>query len=161
ERGGCFVAIKKQLVNRWLEEPGRSIAARIRAILIDYSDKVRPLEWKAYEETGLYIIPREWLPHFDTGVIFDQLAGLPFRDEVANGRDLRGLVSFGGDSEWDLRNTDFSYLPKTEGHSFAECYLDGSIFDGSDGYFNFIRCPLRRVRFKNVHFRPTRYAGGF
>jgi len=156
-----FVATKKQLLNRWLEEPGRTIAARIREILIDYADKLIPLGWKAHEQTGLYIIPREWLPHFDTKVIFDLLAQLPFRDEVANGRDLRGLASIGGCPEWDLRNTDFSYLPKTEGHRFDECYLDGSIFDASDGDFDFLRCPLRKVRFRKVHFRPTRFRGGF
>jgi uncharacterized protein YjbI with pentapeptide repeats len=155
------VATKKQLLNRWLEEPGRSIAARIRSILIDHAELLRPLEWKAHEVTGLYIIPREWLPPFDTKVIFDLLAGLPFRDEVANGRDLRGLVSIGGSPEWDLTNTDFSYLPKSDGHSFVECHLDGAVFDGSDGDFNFLRCPLRKVRFRRVHFRPTRHRGGF
>src|SRR5262249_26294636 len=75
--------------------------------------------------------------------------------------DLRGLVSIGGSPEWDLRDTDFSYLPKTEGHSFVECHLEGAVFDGSDGDFNFLRCPLRKVRFRSVHFRPTHHRGGF
>jgi hypothetical protein len=158
---GLPVATKKQLLNRWLIEPGRSIAARIRSILIDYAEALRPLEMKAREMTGLYIIPKEWLPPFDTKVIFDLLAELPYRDEIANGRDLRGTPSIGGNQEWDLTNTDFSYLPKTEGHSFSECRLDGAIFDESDGDFEFLRCPLRRVRFRKVHFRPTRYRGGF
>jgi hypothetical protein len=155
------VATKKQLLNRWLEEPGRSIATRICSILIDYAEALRPLEWTAHETTGLYIIPREWLPPFDTKVIFDLLAQLPYRDEVANGRDLRGLASIGGSPEWDLTNTDFSYLPGTDGHSFVECHLEGAVFDGSDGDFTFLRCPLRRVRFRKVHFRPARFRGGF
>lgn len=155
------MATKKQLLNRWLEEPGRSIAARIRSILIGYADALRPLERKAHEMTGLFIVPKEWLPTFDTSEIFNLLADLPFRNEVDNGRDLRGLASIGGSPEWDLTNTDFSYLPKTEGHSFEACHLDGAIFDGSDGDFNFLRCPLRKVRFRKVHFRPTHHRGGF
>jgi len=155
------VATKKQLLNRWREGPGRSMADRIRSILIEYAEALGPLELKAHEMTGLYRIPREWLPPFDTKAIFDLLAGLPYRDEVANGRDLRGIPSTGGCQEWDLTNTNFSHLPKTEGHSFAECHLDGAVFDESDGDFSFVRCPLRKVRFRKVHFRPTRVRGGF
>ena len=113
------MATKKQLVNRWLDEPGRSIAARIRQMILDYAELLRPLSEKAYEVTGLYFIPTEWLPPFDAMSIFDLLAGLPFHDEIANGRDLRGIPCIGGCEEWDFSDTNFSFLPADEGHGFA------------------------------------------
>lgn len=87
-----FVATKKQLLNRWLEEPGHSIAARIRSILIDYAELLGPLQWKAHEQTGLYLIPKEWLPPFDTKEIFDLLEGLPRRSSQRAGPPRSGFV---------------------------------------------------------------------
>jgi uncharacterized protein YjbI with pentapeptide repeats len=147
------VATKKLLVNRWLEEPGRATASRIQQIMLDYAEVLRPLERKAYEETGLYLIPHEWLPPFDTKSIFDLLEQLPFRDEVANGRDLRGIPSIGGGQGWDFSNTDFSFLPGTAGYGFSECNLDGAIFDNGKGEFNFTRGVLHKVRFRKVHYK--------
>ena len=146
------VSSKRQLCERWNVEPGRTIGEQIRQMLLDYSAALRPLEWKAHETTGLFLIPPEWLPPFDTQVIFDLLSGLPYCGEVANGRDFRGIPSIGGNSNWDLTNCDFSFLPGTEGYSFSECRLDGSKFDGSKGEFSFSRNPLRKVRFRNVRF---------
>jgi uncharacterized protein YjbI with pentapeptide repeats len=160
-RARSFVATKKQLLHRWLEEPGRTIASQIRQILVDTAETLRVVADRAHEATGLYIIPKEWLPPFDTKAIFDLLNGLPHRSEIANGRDLRGIPSIGGRNEWDLIETDFSFLPGIEEHTFTECHLDGAVFDGSQGDFNFLRCPLRKVRFRKVHFRPARHTGGF
>jgi hypothetical protein len=153
------MATKKQLVTRWLEEPGRTIAARIRQMLIDYAELMIPLSWKAREVTGRYHIPKEWLPPFDTKSIFSLLEGLPFRDEIANGKDLRGLPSIGGREGWDFSNTDFSFLPGDEGYDFHKCNLDGAVFDGGRGEFTFSTESLHRTRFRKVYFRASSLCG--
>lgn len=146
------MATKKQLINRWLEEPGRTIVGRIRQMLLDYADSLGSLGRKAFEATGLYQIPKEWLPAFDTKEIFAALDGLPYRDEIPNGRDLRGIPSIGGNEGWDFSNADFSFLPGDEGYSFCKCNLDAAIFDGSKGEFGFQNCSLRGTRFRKVRF---------
>jgi hypothetical protein len=54
------MATKKHLVNRWLEEPGRTIAAKVRERLLDYSLRVRELEKEAHRRTGLYQVSKEY-----------------------------------------------------------------------------------------------------
>jgi len=118
-----------------------------------------PLSFKAHEETGLYAIPKEWLPPFDTKTIFELVKELPYRDEIANGRDLRGIPWIGGHNEWDFSHTDFSFLYADGEFRFTECSLDGAIFDGGQVHFDFLRCTLRKVRFRKVHFRRGFWAG--
>src|ERR1017187_5575709 len=116
------MAPKKHLFHGWRGEPGRSIAAQIGQILLENAEVMRILGQKAFDATGLYKIPIDWLPRFDTKAIFDLLHELPYRDEVPNGRDLRGIPSIGGSEGWDFSETDFSYLLGEEGYSF-ECNL--------------------------------------
>jgi uncharacterized protein YjbI with pentapeptide repeats len=155
------MASKKALISRWDDEPGKSIVARIAQLLVAYEDATRPLEWKAYEATGLYLIPKESLPPFDTQSIFDLLSELPHRDEVANGRDLRGMDSMVGHEDWDFCDTDFSFLNR--GYSrFFESKLDRAVFDGSQGRFDFMRGTLHKVSIREVNFtwgRPGSFIG--
>jgi uncharacterized protein YjbI with pentapeptide repeats len=154
------VATKKALINRWLEEPGSSIHSRITQLLVEYYEAMRPLEMKAYEATGRFLIPKEWLPPFDTQSIFDLLADLPHREEISNGRDLRGMSSMAGHEGWDFSDTDFSFL--SGGYSrFFESNLDRAIFDGSQGRFDFMRGTLRNVKFRKVKFKGSTHTGSF
>jgi uncharacterized protein YjbI with pentapeptide repeats len=146
------MATKKQLVNRWLVEPGLSMAARIGQFLLRHADVMGRLEREAFAETGLYLIPSHRRPVFDTKQIFDMIEGLPFRDEIPNGRDLRGIPSIGGREGGDFQRTDFSHLPGTAGYGFIECNLDGAVFDDSKGEFDFRNCSLCGTQFRKVHF---------
>lgn len=154
------MATKKALINRWHEEPGKSIDAGITKLVADYNEAFRPLEQKAYLETGSCLVPKESLPPFDTNSIFDLLRDLPYREEVANGRDLRGMESMVGHEYWDLSDTDLSFL--TRGYSrFFESKLDRAIFDGSQGRFDFMRGTLHKVSFKKVKFTGGSRTGSF
>jgi uncharacterized protein YjbI with pentapeptide repeats len=154
------MATKKALINRWLEEPGKSIDVRITQLLVDYNEAFRPIEQKAYLETGSCLVPKESLPPFDTQAIFDLLDDLPHRNEVANGRDLRGMQSMAGHEYWNFSDTDFSFLSR--GYTrFFESKLDRAIFDGSQGRFDFMRGTLQKVSFRKVKFTGGTHTGSY
>ncbi len=98
------MATKRQLVQRWHEEPGQTIRQRIvdfcRLIVVGHNQTADQL--------------------------FELLDGLPNRDEVPNGRDLRGNGWVDG-RDMDFSNSDFSFSP-TIG-DFFYCDLRGSCFD--------------------------------
>lgn len=58
--------------------------------------------------------------------IFLMLDGLPYREEISNGRDLRGIQLGGGVHELDFSATDFSYSSLQM--NFVNCNLSNSIF---------------------------------
>jgi len=110
------MATKKQLLERWKVEPGLTIRQKI----IDYH---LSRKWK-YDAT-----PEENAVNqtIDSAVIFGLLDGLPFRDEVPNGRDLRGS-DLAGAMRSDFSHTDFSFCFDTT--DFFHCDLRGAKFDG-------------------------------
>ena len=152
------MAPKKALVQRWREEPSRSITAQIDKMLCDYAEAIRQLTSKAVQENDSFSIPKEWLPPFSTQWIFDLLTDLPFRDEVPNGRDLRGIPSICGNDDWDFEDTDFSFLTE-DFVRFRESKLDGAVFDGAKARFEFFRGTLRDVRFRKVRFLEGTFFG--
>ena len=154
------MATKKDLIQRWQEEPGRTIADCITKTIAEYSAVLRPLEFKAYELTGLYRIRPEWLPPFSTDTIFELLIELPHRSEIANGRDLRGIESAAGLDGFDFAHTDFSYLQKHDHTFYHSCILEGAIFDGGRGRFQFF-CPLHKVSLRKANFIGTQFTSGF
>lgn len=95
------MATRRQLRSRWESSPGQEIRNQIYALGL-----IQPDHGHSAED------------------IFQLLNGLPFRDEVANGRDLRGLNIAA--SDLDLSNTDFSF---GQLGAFYSCKLKGSCFD--------------------------------
>jgi uncharacterized protein YjbI with pentapeptide repeats len=83
------MATKKQLVDRWQTAP--------------WSDVDRELVQFAARHAAT-----QWTPPPPQEELFALLDGLPYRDEVPGGRDLRGS-SFPGARNMDLRGTDFSF----------------------------------------------------
>ncbi|MCC7084264.1 MAG: pentapeptide repeat-containing protein [Pirellulales bacterium] len=100
------MATKRELRERWNVEPGRTIRERI----LDFERPLRAGHGRSSEE------------------IFKLLEGLPYRDEVPYGRDLRG-ADFLGSREMDFSDTDFSY--STRVGSFYDCNLERARFDES------------------------------
>lgn len=99
------MATPRQLKARWNKSPGSEILDKIYSLGI-----IRPShKHYAYE-------------------LFELLEGLPFREEVPNGQDFRGM-SFAA-REMDLTFSNFSY-GKISYLYF--CILDNSIFDGCIG----------------------------
>jgi uncharacterized protein YjbI with pentapeptide repeats len=90
----------KMLLSRWSTVPGSEILKAIYSLPLLKGD--RPL---------------------DSEVIYRCLNGLPFREQVPNGRDFRGL-NFGG-RELTLSDCDFSFCSIVY---FYCCILDGSVF---------------------------------
>ena len=93
--------IKDNVIKRWKVFPGNKIQESI------YSLRVLKL---AHGHTA--------------EELFHLLAGLPFREQVANGRDFRGL-DFSA-RELDLQFCDFTYAKIS---AFYSCHLDHSVFD--------------------------------
>src|SRR5262245_56103164 len=97
------VASKRALKQRWKHEPGKSILQQV---------------WNLSQELWRLKHGRS------SDELFALLHGLPYREEVANGRDLRG-ASFGGVRHLDLRDCDFSYGDVGD---FVDCELSGAKF---------------------------------
>ena len=108
-QSGDGMASKRELRNRWQEEPGLTIRQKILDQIALSREMGRQLT--AEEEFAL-------------------LEGLPYREEVPNGRDLRGR-DFGGGTELDFSDTDFSYA--TCIGSFMRCNLSRARFDEANG----------------------------
>jgi uncharacterized protein YjbI with pentapeptide repeats len=155
------MASKKQLIERWKMEPWKGILKNIFDKVVKWADIRGRISQRAYEQTGLYLIPPEQEPPFDTiKEIFEPLSGLPYHDEVLSNRDLRGSPFECGGFGWDLRETDFSYLTPEQGHDFHHSLLDNAKFDGSKGEFAF-HGKYTRVSFRKVHFHATTLKGTF
>src|SRR5919199_1583530 len=114
------MANKRELTERWLREPGKSILKQINDLCFGMQ---LPGHGHRSEE------------------IFALLDGLPYREEVANGRDLRGATLAGGVHELDFRECDFTFARL--GMNFVNCDLMGVRFDDVAGGGNIILKTLR------------------
>lgn len=95
------MATKNQLKKRWETSPGKEI------------------------QNQIYSLGLLQLGHgYHAEEVFRLLCGLPYTDEVANGRDLRGLDIAA--SDLDLSHSDFSY---GQVGSFFSCNLEGACFN--------------------------------
>src|SRR5260370_4087297 len=125
---GGLMASTKELTERWQTEPGCSIAQKVSDLL-----------------------PEIWRPGhgLTSEAIFSLLDDLPFRGEVGNGRDLRGL-DFGMVRELEFRACDFSHSPFLG--SFIDCDLSNAIFDYA--YFGswMLRGPVNGASFRKARF---------
>jgi uncharacterized protein YjbI with pentapeptide repeats len=131
---------RNALVARWSDEPGRTILERLHAF---FADTQMPGHGR------------------DSTELFALLDGLPYRDEVERGRDLRGAPLGGGTRDLDLRNCDFRYAKLTL--NLVSCDLSGAVFDDAragdsilldclDGA-SFARAKLGGTFFKGAHAR--------
>jgi uncharacterized protein YjbI with pentapeptide repeats len=147
------MASRKQLVDRWKVEPGAMIQRRV-------GDWVR-------EQAA-----RQWATP-DAAALYGLLVGLPLRDEVPGGRDLRGS-SFAGARNLDLAGADLSYCGQLG--SLDACDLRGAKLDGAKLSFSlkgqfvearfvgarlvgtyaqgstFARCDFAGANLKNLHW---------
>lgn len=153
------MATKKQLIDRWEMEPWKSIVEDIQKKLVRWWEIRNDLCRKAHEKTGLYKIPPKQEPPFNTvKEIFEPLAGLPFREEVPSGRDLRSCPFPGGGFGWDYYETDFSNL--TTGGHFQDSLLHRTKFDGSKALHFEFHGTYSEISFRKVHFLATNKGPG-
>jgi uncharacterized protein YjbI with pentapeptide repeats len=125
------MASKRDLRNRWQEEPGLTIRQKI----IDYSTLSRELGRQEKAEE-----------------IFALLDGLPYREEVLNGRDLRG-GDLGGGTELDYSDTDFSFA--TSAGVFLRCNLSRARFDEANAERVSIGSNLDGASFRKTKLRKS------
>jgi uncharacterized protein YjbI with pentapeptide repeats len=125
------MSTKRQLIDRWKTEPGLEIRQRI----IDYLMDLEPGHGKTAQ------------------AILEMLDGLPYRDDVPGGKDLRGAdVAHGREmnfSEWDFSFGDVG--------PFDFCDLSYCRFDCASaeqtGFHNILNhTSFRDVRFQNCYF---------
>jgi uncharacterized protein YjbI with pentapeptide repeats len=127
---GDAVASKRQLKERWQHEPGRSILQRVW----DLSKEL----WKLNHGRS-------------SAELFALLEGLPYREEVPNGRDLRG-AHFGGVRDLDLRECDFSHGDVLR---LVDCDLTGAKLDGTISGRASLTKTLNCASFRKARFRGT------
>ncbi len=123
------MASKRELIQRWQKEPGLSIRQRILDFLMDLD--LNPGHGKK-----------------GTQQVFQMLEGLPFREEVTNGRDLRGS-DFGGGYELDFSDCDFSFASACR---FINCDLSRSRFDHASEGIDF-RNIVNNASFRGADLR--------
>jgi uncharacterized protein YjbI with pentapeptide repeats len=153
------MATKRQLIERWKMEPWKRILGDITSKVAKWGDLRAEICQRAFDQTGLYLIPPEDEPPFDTTKeIFERFANVPYLEEVSSGRDLRGCPIVTGGFRWDYRDTDFSFVQI--GGGFENSLLDNAIFDGSKGEFEFDG-DYTNVSFRKVHFHATTFKGAF
>ncbi len=121
------MASKTELRSRWNYEPGSSIIRQM---------------WS--------LCHRPPVEHgFDSSVLIGLLDGLPFRNEVENGRDLRG-AKFGA-NDLDLQEWDFSYAQLGD---FFRCNLTRACFYAAEGRsINLASSILDEASFQNSKLR--------
>src|SRR5205809_155818 len=101
------MATKKQLIDRWKQEPWSTVDRRLIAFSTEHAAK-------------------QWTPAPLPDHLFGLLNGLPFREEVSSGRDLRGS-SFPGACNMDLHGTDFSFARQLG--VLQNCRLDQAVLN--------------------------------
>jgi uncharacterized protein YjbI with pentapeptide repeats len=116
------MATKRELKQRWEVEPGATICQRI----IDFERPLQIGHGRSSDE------------------LFRLLDGIPYREEVPNGRDFRG-ADFAGSVEMDLSQTDFTY--SVNASDFLQCNLTEARFD--------------EVSYESVSFAHTLYGASF
>ena len=121
----------KELRARWKREPGLSIEKQIGAFF-------GAQNWSGAGKTE--------------GELRDLLEFLPFREEVPEGKDLRG-VDIGAGRDLDMRGYNFSHARI---HAFYNCDLSSCCFDDvlCEGTLSSIltRSTFRRAKLKSSHF---------
>jgi uncharacterized protein YjbI with pentapeptide repeats len=118
---------ERELTTRWSREPGKTILQRINQFC---GGLQMPGHGHKSEE------------------IFAMLEGLPYREQVPNGRDLRGASLGGGIHELDLSEWDFSRARIQL--NFVNCTLVGAIFSGASFGSNVILKRLSRATFEGA-----------
>src|SRR5262249_12520524 len=120
------MSTKSELRRRWRIEPGKSMRQKILARVVPHTHEALP----------------------DSSLLYELLDGLPFREEVPNGRDFRGNDCVGG-FELDFSYTDFSFSESAG--DLRCCNLTGSRFDESCGESsNFHKSVIRDCSFRHV-----------
>ena len=154
------MATRKQLLDRWKTAPGAAIQDRIK-------------QWVSAQAA------RQWTRP-DAAELYALLAGLPYRDEVASGRDLRGSA-FAGARNLDLARADLSYcsqLGSLDGcdltrsvcdavklafsvkGTFVETSFKGARMVGTYGSGStFTRCDFTGANLKNIHWAGSDFRG--
>jgi uncharacterized protein YjbI with pentapeptide repeats len=144
-----MAATKKQLIERWKQEPGATIQRRIQ-------------EWCARQAaiaTQASLRPGSAPPPADSASLYELLDGLPFRDEVPGGRDLRASV-FPGARKLDLNDADLSYCQEIG--MLDDCdprnlRLDEArVLDSLRGRFD--HCAFRRAKLRKVWMTQSTFA---
>lgn len=120
-------ATRAQLVARWRDDPWQSVESRILEMAIVTAEEQTAARLDYYATSGSNRVPEGVLPRLDMDEIFGLLEGIPFRNEVPSGRDLRGSY-FPGALEVDLSNVDFSHcrdMGTLLGCDLTDARLDG------------------------------------
>lgn len=132
------MATVKQLRERWEQEPGKTALAKILAFFDS-------LGWPT---------PRPAPP---MSALYQALEGLPYREEVPFGKDLRAAPLGGIRHHVDLQDFDFSYAD-FEG-SILVCNLQRTRFDYATNCpsvsGNLRMASFRKVKFRQCHFLQT------
>ncbi len=123
------MATPNELRSRWKKSPGKEIQERVFAL-----DVIRVGHGHSADE------------------LFKLLDNLPFRDEIANGRDFRALNMAA--REIDLSNSNFAHGQITY---FYFCNLAGSVFDGCTGerasfHSNIASCSFIGAKLRSCYF---------
>lgn len=121
------MATQRDLINRWMREPGRTILQRINEFCFQ-------LQWPGHGHSS--------------EALFAMLEGLPYRDEAPNGRDLRGATLSGGVHELDFRACDFSYARLDM--NFVNCDFTAARLDEAEGSGIILGRTLNRASFRNA-----------
>ena len=128
------MATKTQLIARWKDSPWSTVEQQIVKICLDYAQQPSLHEMRSTE------------------AIFELLEGLPYRDEVEGGRDLRGSA-FPGGKYLDLRNADFTYCAQIE--ALEHCDLFQARLDHMRGEIYSVMGHLVEASLKNARLRQT------
>lgn len=123
-------ATKRELVARWSQEPGKSILEQIHKLCFQ-------LQMPGHGHTSQEI--------------YAMLNGLPLREEVPNGRDLRGAALGGGVHELDFSECDFSFARIQM--NFVNCNLSRAKFDEANIGGNTILKQLNGASFRKASLR--------
>jgi uncharacterized protein YjbI with pentapeptide repeats len=126
------MATKKQLRDRWKVEPGLTIDRKI----VEFCSEQYLASWASPDPERL----------------FGLLDGLPYREEVPSGRDLRGS-SFPGAVNMDLHEADMSYCGKLTG--IGNCRLHGARLDEVTGEIGDLTGEATGASFRKARLRGT------
>jgi uncharacterized protein YjbI with pentapeptide repeats len=127
------VSTRNQLIERWKVEPWLSVDKWLYEFCVNQG-------------------AQHWSSPPDAEFIFERLGGLPFREEVPGGRDLRGS-SFLGASKMDLHETDFSYCHSIDW--FQNCNLVRARVENIRRSFYSVRGHLVETSFQRTRLQKT------
>ena len=124
------MSTQRQLIDRWQTPLGKAIQDRIYSL-----GMIRAGHGLSADD------------------LFQLLNELPYREEVENGRDLRGLGM--GASDLDLSGTNFAYGKPMS--SFFHCKLMNCVFDGCWGerasfHDDLSSCSFVRAKLRSCYF---------